>query len=413
MMNQLESTSHPNSTTLAKLSRHSVLITVFAIIVSVINVVYSETASGDQGSKNTIWLTPNGDDANSGKSVTNGVASGKRAAELASPGSRIVVAEGRYSPLRFEGLKGSESAPILIEAQNRSEGSESGTVVSSGNFKGGTGLTLVKCQHVILSGFEVTKTQKGIGVHSCSHCIIKDNWLHDLGQEAIHVGRGPTNSGDNPFTGPESHHVRVANNKISSTGKSIAIYGEGIYIGTGAIRGDHSHDIVVEDNVLTDISAEAIELKPGTYNLIVRGNKISNTHHEYNAAITVCVEGTTSNNGNYLIENNVIRDIKKVRYGVAGIAIGHGNAIIRNNQISDIDGGIGIQVYRRFQNEDALKVELTNNTVRANGVGDSITLHYGNCGLKDSPLKANVSLRDNQTDDASAGTVVHTQSTPK
>ncbi len=311
----------------------------------------------------------------------------------ASPGDRIVFADGEYRPITVGGLHGTAEEPIVIEAANALKAS-----FSSGHRNRSTGVTLVDCHHVVVRGLVVRDTQKGIHVHACTHCVVEDCHVYDLGQEGLHVGRGETNTASAGFAGPASHHITLRNNRVERTGLVTAIYGEGIYIGTGAVLGDDSHDIVVEGNTLRDISAEAIELKPGTYNLVVRNNDIARTHHEYNGAITACVEGTPSRSGNYLIENNRIRDVRKVRYSVVGIAIGHGNAVIRCNVISNVDGGVGIQTLRRFQNPDAIRIEIVDNIIRTDGPGDPITLHQGNTGREDLPLRADVILTGNQTD---------------
>ena len=356
--------------------------------------------AGTNSDRKTIWVSPTGDDARSGTSSDQAVKSPKRILELAKPGTVVRFQPGRYPKMTFDGLRGSKSSPITLQPSEQFKEGEGGdrynVVFTSSQLGTGTGLTFAGCEHVIVGGFEVTKSLKGIGVHYSNHLIIENNWCHDLGQEAIHVGRGPVKKGPKKFDGPASHHVEILNNRIARTGQKIAQYGEGIYIGTGATSGDDTHDITVEGNTLTDISAEAIELKPGTYNLVVRDNDISNTHHKFNAAITVCIEGTTARSGNYLIENNRIKDVHKVLYRVAGIAIGHGNAVIRGNVISSVDGGVGIQVYRRFQNADALEIEISGNTVTTESPKNGITLHKGNSGRDDSPLKAIITMKDNK-----------------
>ena len=359
--------------------------------------------AGTNSDGRTIWVSPNGDDTRSGKSSDQAVKSPKRILELAKPGTVVRFQPGRYPKMTFTGLRGSKSSPITLQPSEQfkeGEGDDRFTVIfTSGQLDTGTGLTFADCQHVVVRGFEVTKSLKGIGVHYSSDLVLENNWCHDLGQEAIHVGRGPVKKGPKKFDGPASHHVKILNNRIERTGQKVAQYGEGIYIGTGATNGDDTHDITVQGNTLTDISAEAIELKPGTYNLVVRDNDISNTHHKFNAAITVCIEGTTGRSGNYLIENNRIKDVHKVLYRVAGIAIGHGDAIIRGNVISGVDGGVGIQVYHRFQNADALKIEISGNTVTTSAPKNGITLHKGNSGREDSPLKAIVTMKDNKIQD--------------
>ncbi|MEZ6123941.1 MAG: right-handed parallel beta-helix repeat-containing protein [Planctomycetaceae bacterium] len=347
-----------------------------------------------------IWVSTTGNNSNSGASVDTALASAEVAAGKVRPGDRIVFADGTYGQLTFAELKGTEAQPIVIAAANPGQ-----ATVTVNRLDQGIGITLKKCEYVTLDGFHISKLMKGIDVVSSHHCKVLNNVIEQLGQEAIHVGRMHTYDGTHQFLGPASEHVDVIGNTITGTGKLNPQYGEGIYIGTGAFRGDDTHDILIENNTLTDISAEGVELKPGTSRVVVRGNRISNTHHEYNGAITVSVEGVEDIDGQFTIENNRIWNIKQVKHGVAGIAIGHGNTIIRNNLIWNIEGGIGIRVYQTFRNANALRVQIDHNTVIAGTPGASLLLHDGTAGGEASPLKAHVRTSNNLTDDGSAGSV--------
>ena len=352
----------------------------FAAVVALLSV---RSAAAD-----VIYVTAEPPEQATGATIDDAIAI-TAALNRAQPGDELRLLPGRYAPVVVNELSGEQDRPIRIVGW-RPHPDDAAVVIAGPTQQHGRGLTLIRCHHLVVEGLEITGSQKGVSIQSCSVCRVSKLNVHDLGQEAIHVGRGETNTSGDGFSGPASQDIVVSGNRIAGTGQVTAIYGEGIYIGTGAIAGDDTHDVLIENNELTDISAEAIELKPGTYNLTVRGNRITNTHHQYNAAITICVEGTTGRSGRYLIENNVIDGVHKVRYSVAGIAIGHGDAIIRNNEICNVDGGVGIQVYHRFQNPAACRVVLSGNDIQTNGPGDAITLHHGNCGREDTDLLADV-----------------------
>ena len=171
------------------------------------------------------------------------------------------------------------------------------------------------------------------------------------------------------FLGVAAQSCDVIGNTIRDTGNVTAGYGEGIYIGTGAFDGDDTHDVFIGYNQLDSIRAEGIELKPFAYNLVVRGNLITNSSHAYNAAITVAVEPRDFQDGNYLIEDNRIYNYQSTQYSVAGIDIGHGNAVIRNNVIWVIDTGHGIRTYTSFVSLGSRDVTINNNTVLDSGNG--------------------------------------------
>jgi hypothetical protein len=136
---------------------------------------------------------------------------------------------------------------------------------------------------------------------------------------------------------------------------------------------------------------------------------IYNTHHEYNAGLTIVDGGSTAEEGNYLVENNLIWNIHKVKYGVAGIAIGHGKAIIRNNIIWGIDGGWGIRLCEGFSNPKALTVVISNNTIYTGPGAERIAVYGGAKPENPNPLKPILDVQNTYTDDGSAGS---TQATP-
>lgn len=370
----------------------------FSVVVGAVGLMLAPLSIGVTASAADVWVSTSGDNKNSGDGPSTALASVEVAAGKAKPGDRIVLADGVYRPIKLVGLKGAAGKPIVMTTANTGK-----VTITLDRLDQGVAITLEQCEHVTVDGFHITKLMKGIDVKSSRHCRVLNNSISELGQEAIHVGRLHTYDGTEKFLGPASEHVEVIGNKINGTGKHAAVYGEGIYIGTGAFRGDDTHDILIERNTLTDISAEGIEIKPGTTRATVRGNLISNTHHEYNGAITVSVEGVKDSNGEFLIENNRIWNIRKVKHSVAGIAIGHGDAVIRNNLIWNVEGGIGIRVYETFSNPKALNVQIERNTVIAGSPAESILLHSGNSGGEASGLKARVQSKGNLTDDGSAG----------
>ncbi len=346
-----------------------------------------------------IYVSPTGNDRNSGKSLRNALKTPNAAVAAASPGTAVCFDAGTYPPMKIAGKKGTADKPIIFQTV---PGKERQATFTFGKLAGGIGIAVELSTYVEIRNLRVANSLKGIAFDSVSHCVMQGNLVENLGQEALRVGRLHTFDSSKRFLGPDSEYVQVVGNRVEGTGKVKAEYGEGIYIGTGAFRGDHTHDVRVEGNVVNDIGAEGIELKPGTYNLIVRGNAFSNTHHEYNGAITVCVEGSETEDGNYLIEDNLVWNIKKVKYGVSGIAIGNGNAVIRNNVIWAVEGGIGIRVYETFANPKALLVVIANNTIFCDGPNARI-LRNGTAGGKASPLKALLQVKNTYTNDGSAG----------
>lgn len=160
---------------------------------------------------------------------------------------------------------------------------------------GGAGITLSKASHVIVTGFSLRNVQKGVMVNGGSFNTLSDLSLSDIGEEAIHV-RG--NSTDNA----------VVNNTIERAGLRFPQYGEGIYIGSDPdawctysdCQPDRSDRVLVQDNVISGTTAEAIDVKAGTSEGTVRGNTVNG------AAMTGDLSGgwiVIKGNG-FLVEGN-------------------------------------------------------------------------------------------------------------
>lgn len=304
-------------------------------------------------------------------------------------------------------MKATAGAPLVFRTI---PGKEHKATFTTGVIGSGTGIYIEFSDHVHIYDLRVATSQKGVEYLSGSFGQIEGLMIEKLGQEAIGIGRKHTEDGSNQFLGVAAQSCDVIGNTIRDTGNVTAEYGEGIYIGTGAFDGDDTHDVFIGYNQLNSIRAEGIELKPFAYNLVVRGNLITNSSHAYNAAITVAVEPRDFQDGNYLIEDNRIYNYQSTHYSVAGIAIGHGNAVIRNNVIWVIDTGYGIRTYTTFVSLGSRDVTINNNTVWIPGTAHSIALHTGDAGsgVRDKP--ANVTLSNNATDDGSAGSTLVSES---
>ena len=363
----------------------------------------SQKTAHSGAASRSLYVSPTGDDANTGESPDKALKSPRAALAAVTPGTIVYFDAGTYTPLKISDKHGTADAPIVFRSL---PGKERLATFSSGKLEAGGAIEIEQSSFLEIRDLRAADSQKGISAVSVTHSVIEGNLVENLGQEAIHVGRKHSHDGSKQFLAPASEDVRVAGNTIRGTGKVAPEYGEAVYIGTGAFLGDDTHGIVIEGNTLTDIAAEGIEVKPGTYDVTIRRNAISNTHHEYNGAITVSVEGTPTQDGKFLIEDNLIWGIKKVKHGVAGIAIGHGNAVIRNNIIWDIEGGVGISVYATFANPKALSVTIANNTICASTGKPRIVLHEGTGGGEPSPLRADVKILKTFTDDGSSNTIV-------
>lgn len=111
------------------------------------------------------------------------------AVNSAKPGTRILIASGEYSGgLTFDGLRGTEAKPIILEARN----ADRPPVISGG----GSGIHLRRPAHVQLRGL-VLKGATGNGLNiddggtpgeSAHHILLDDLQVRDVGPRGNHDG---------------------------------------------------------------------------------------------------------------------------------------------------------------------------------------------------------------------------------
>lgn len=350
----------------------------------------------------SLYVKPGGSDRHDGRSLIRALRTPSQAVRAANSGDVVCFDAGTYPPLEIRNKIATAAAPIVFRAM---PGAERKATFSRGSLAYGRSVSVEGSAHIHVYDLRLTHSQGGIGVDSSSYCRIEGLVVEGLGQEAIHLCRKQTYGKRAHFVGPASHHCDVIGNTVRDTGKTTARYGEGVYIGSGRLLGDDTHDVFIAYNQFDAVRAEAVELKPFTYNHIVRGNLIRNSSHEFHAAITVAVQGVLAPDCNALIEDNRIYNYGDTGTSVAGITVGHGTTTVRNNLIWAIDGGRGIRTTTTFANPSARDVLIEHNTIWTPGPAPSIALHDGDerTGMSDHP--GHVTVRDNVTDDGSAGSL--------
>ena len=351
----------------------------------------------------TRFVSPRGRDRNHGRSLKRAWRSAHKAGISARAGDVVCFAPGRYRQLNVQRLLGTSAKPVVFR---RSPGASGQVLFTVGTVGHGTAVSIARSSHVHLYDVTIEKARIGVAVKSSAYCRVDGVRITGMGYGGIYVGRLHSMGKKRRFLGPAAHHVDVIGNTIEDTGKVVARYGEGVYVGAGAVEGDDTHDIYVADNELRQIRAEGIELKPGTYNLVVRNNRIVDSSHIFHGAITVSAQRMFARDANFLVEGNVIGNYRSTADTVAGITIGGGNGIVRNNVIWGIEGGRGIRTTTTFANPKANRVLIEANTIWCPGGAPSTSLHDGHerTGMRDHP--GQIELRNNATDDGSAGSRV-------
>ncbi|MGF1597361.1 MAG: hypothetical protein ACFCVK_10615 [Acidimicrobiales bacterium] len=232
------------------------------------------------------------------------------------------------------GGDGTAAAPIVITAAP-------GVWIDPGNQNSGAGaLDVVAADHIHVVGVRVRNAQFGIRCLQCRGAAgapvrIAGNVVTSTGHAGIHFG-------GHWDTHAPSRHGLIEGNTVTSTGSSIARYGEGIYLGHGSVEWvDVTSDVVIRNNDISLTGAEGIDVKPGTRNITISGNRIHDLAPIDGGAISAHYVNHTPNPHPYQldqvrIEGNLIWNVNLG--GVSGsndwaIWVGHGGVDIIGNRI--------------------------------------------------------------------------------
>jgi hypothetical protein len=182
------------------------------------------------------------------------------ALENATPGTTISLADSTYGGSFVATSSGTAEQPIFLCGGP-------GAVLDGGNIKGDYGFHLDHAKHWRLVGFTVTGAQKGIVADGTTGSVIQNLTVHDIGDEAIHLRAGSTDS-------------VVLGNTISRTGLRRDKFGEGVYVGSAVsnwcalndCQPDRSDRNVVKGNKIGQTTSEAVDIKEGTTGGVVKDN---------------------------------------------------------------------------------------------------------------------------------------------
>lgn len=180
--------------------------------------------------------------------------------DAARPGQVIRLADGRYEGNFVASAQASTEAPIRLCGGR-------GAVLDGGDVDGDYTLHLSGATHWAVTGLTVTGGQKGVMVDAGRGIRIEGLLVTSMGDEAIHLR---TNSSDNAVVG----------NTIRDTGLRKPKFGEGVYVGSAEsnwcqltdCQPDRSDRNLIEGNDIAGTTAEAVDIKEGTSDGVLRGN---------------------------------------------------------------------------------------------------------------------------------------------
>ena len=186
-----------------------------------------------------------------------------RALIATRPGTVIVLAANTYPGHFVATTSGTPDAPITLCGSRDS-------ILDGGSIKTGYTLYLNGASWWRLVGFSVQGGQKGVMLDRSNHVLISGLYVHDVGDEGIHLR---SFSSDNTIDGVTVHTTGLVNAK----------FGEGIYVGTAnsnwcrysGCKPDMSDRNVIENSTISGTSAENIDIKEGTTGGQIIGNALS------------------------------------------------------------------------------------------------------------------------------------------
>jgi len=231
-----------------------------------------------------------------------------RALTAAHAGSTILLADGVYAGHFVTRARGTAKRPVTICGT-------SGTVLSGGSDRAGTVLLLKNAPYTHVTGLTVSNGSKGIVVDHSSHAVLTAVTVHMTGQEGIHIQRF-------------SVGAVVRDSAVYDTGRRIARFGEGVYIGTAkanwclvtGCRPDGSNGALVERTTIgPSVRAEAIDVKEGT-----RGGRLS--HNTFDGVGMTAARSWVDVKGNgWTIADNAGRSTPDYGFTDSRPAAGWGN----------------------------------------------------------------------------------------
>lgn len=216
----------------------------------------------------------------------------QQAVDASTGPTLILVGSGNYEAVHID-----KRSDLEIQGAGR-------PVIRDGAYDRRAGLRVVSSSRVEITGLDVRQSLVGVLVEASSGITLRDLAVSDIGQEGIHVRHG-------------SSAVLIADSSIAGTGRRpgaddrfpYSKYGEGIYIGTGTGDPDFTRDVVIRNNEIRETSAEAVDIKPRTSDIVVEWNDIHDIETNTSGAVVVGIGPLEYGDPSVIIRHNLIWNI--------------------------------------------------------------------------------------------------------
>jgi hypothetical protein len=289
----------------------------FVVLLAVFAVLIGALGGGDGDTPTTSPPTSQGDgppdpDGPDEPGPLDSADEIQAAVERAEPGDDLVIASGTYRlSLDINGVSGTADQPIRFRAEPGGEV----TIINAD--EGRYALFLRNADHweigstdgrLIFDGDDVAHATVGLGLYSGS---IAETSNEDPGPtrgivlrnvDIVGAGQGLLRIGHN------SADIEVVDSRLSGSGRRRAEFGEGIYIGSAAGE-DVTRDVRITDVAISDVRAEAIDVKPGTDDILVQGVEITDVVLRSDDTYNKCAISQRSQ-GSLRVLDTTIRDVR-------------------------------------------------------------------------------------------------------
>lgn len=271
--------------------------------------------------------------AHQGESKVSSASELTAALSSAQPGTLIRLAPGTYAGNFKATTSGSADMPIVLCGPREA-------VLDGGSTASGYVVYLNKVSSWILSGFAVTRGQKGVVLDESNDNLLSSLLVHDIGQEAVHFRKF-------------SSRNTISYSQIRDTGKDSPGFGEGVYMGSAVSNWKNftgASDLpdrcdgnkAIKNAFGPGITAEHIDIKEGTTGGEIRGNTFNGVgiSGANSADSWIDVKGS-----GYQIADNIGTDSPMDGFQTHVAVTGWGNDNVFSGNVASVNGpGVGFLI---------------------------------------------------------------------
>lgn len=294
-----------------------------------------------------LFVALDGDDGHIGTDPTRPLRTVEAALAVVGPGDTISIGAGTWPRVTISDLSGTADAPVTIRP---AAGAEGAVWFSHGDRSSEFAFWIERSQWLVVDGIGARDSLWGIRVVTSSDITIRNTTIIDTGQEALAVKDGST-------------RVLIEGNAIHRTGRYRGQYGEAVYLGSGLEEPDGTAGIVVRDNHLSDLTAEAVDVKAYVTDVLIERNRIHDVATANSGAVVVGIGTEFYGDPNVVIRDNRIWNVTTTSEYSDGNGISlSAPATVVNNAIWNVQHR-GILADGNFVNPDARTVRIFHNSV--------------------------------------------------